>query len=112
MESSGTVRVEELLNLAERAGLQEDPRTLGFIRRVCLSGDSEAASILREHLARKALPHIIDGNPFSPLPTSEQFMGAGGFDFGSCPISGGQYSMFVGEPEGNVLFRLRQYTVN
>jgi len=103
MESFGTGRVQELLDIAEQAGLREDPATLELIREVGLCGDAEAVGIIQEFLRREAMPHIVEGNPFWAPPTTEQLMGLGGFPFGFCAFTGCQHRIPESEPVGNLL---------
>ena len=103
MEGVAVRHLEDLLDIAEQAGLRDDPATLELIRRVGLCGDSEAISIIREYLRQEALPHIVEGNPFHAAATRDQLMGRGGMPFGRCALTGCPHMFPESEPVGNLL---------
>lgn len=66
--------IEQILELARLAG-EDDEHTLELIGMAAVSDDSETLQDVTEYLAYKAMPRIIDPDPFFPPPEPEQLEG-------------------------------------
>jgi hypothetical protein len=71
---SKEISLQQILELARLAG-EENPETLNLIGIAAISEDEEILQDLTEWLAYKAIPQIVNPNPFFPPPQQEELEG-------------------------------------